>query len=323
MSLRAFTLACGLALWAAASPGWAACALTKIVELPVTMHGLRPMVSVKINGADESLIVGSGSFNSTLPSDMAAALKLPQLHSVRPVSIGGIAYKSELTTVKTLTLADQTLHDVPFIITPEARVGAIGQNLLGLGDVEYDFANGALRLFKAQNCARSNMAYWLKGEDFSALTIEWQNDRNPHTKANAQVNGVPITVMFSTGSRASELSLNAAKRIGLDVDGPDARYVGLIHGIGPYPVKAWIVQVASFKIGKEDIRNTQLRVIDEASPGLQTDMLLGADFFLSHRVFVANSQHQLYFSYNGGPVFRLDEPGGAKPDEDQSRPKTF
>jgi tetratricopeptide (TPR) repeat protein len=35
------------------------------------------------------------------------------------------------------------------------------------------------------------------------------------------------------------------------------------------------------------------------------DMLIGADFFLSHHIYVANSQDKLYFSYNGGPVFNL------------------
>ena len=35
-------------------------------------------------------------------------------------------------------------------------------------------------------------------------------------------------------------------------------------------------------------------------------MLLGDDFFLSHRVYVANSQRKLYFTYNGGPVFALN-----------------
>jgi tetratricopeptide (TPR) repeat protein len=34
-------------------------------------------------------------------------------------------------------------------------------------------------------------------------------------------------------------------------------------------------------------------------------MLIGADFFLSHHVYVANGQHKMYFSYNGGPVFNL------------------
>lgn len=36
-------------------------------------------------------------------------------------------------------------------------------------------------------------------------------------------------------------------------------------------------------------------------------MMIGADFLLSHRVYVANSQHKLYFTYIGGPVFNLDQ----------------
>jgi tetratricopeptide (TPR) repeat protein len=35
-------------------------------------------------------------------------------------------------------------------------------------------------------------------------------------------------------------------------------------------------------------------------------MLLGTDFFLSHRILISSSQKKLYFTYNGGPVFRLD-----------------
>jgi len=48
------------------------------------------------------------------------------------------------------------------------------------------------------------------------------------------------------------------------------------------------------------------------------DMLLGSDFFVSHHVFVANSQHKLYVTYNGGPVFNLTKttrpPGPRRPE---------
>jgi tetratricopeptide (TPR) repeat protein len=40
---------------------------------------------------------------------------------------------------------------------------------------------------------------------------------------------------------------------------------------------------------------------------VDTDMLLGSDFFVSHHIFVANSQHKLYLTYNGGPVFNLSK----------------
>ena len=66
--------------------------------------------------------------------------------------------------------------------------------------------------------------------------------------------------------------------------------------------RTWIAPFASFKIGDEEIRNTRLRIGDIAT---DIDMLIGADFFLSHHLYVASSQHKLYFTYNGGPVFDL------------------
>ena len=44
-------------------------------------------------------------------------------------------------------------------------------------------------------------------------------------------------------------------------------------------------------------------------------MLIGADFFLSHHVYVANASRHMYFTYDGGPVFDVapsrivDQPG--------------
>ena len=68
-------------------------------------------------------------------------------------------------------------------------------------------------------------------------------------------------------------------------------------------MKNWIAPFASFKLGDEEIRNTRLRIGD---PGVDTtDMLIGADFFLSHRIYVASKQHRLFFTYNGGAVFNL------------------
>jgi hypothetical protein len=34
-------------------------------------------------------------------------------------------------------------------------------------------------------------------------------------------------------------------------------------------------------------------------------MILGGDFFISHHVYLSNSQHRIYFTCSGGPVFDL------------------
>jgi tetratricopeptide (TPR) repeat protein len=80
-------------------------------------------------------------------------------------------------------------------------------------------------------------------------------------------------------------------------------------GIGHGEFPTWIAPVASFEIGNEQVKNTSLRVGDIKLEDV--DMLIGADFFLSHRIFVAKSQSRLYFTYNGGPVFNLEHIGDA------------
>ncbi len=57
----------------------------------------------------------------------------------------------------------------------------------------------------------------------------------------------------------------------------------------------------TLKIGDEEIHNARLRFGDLGT----VDMLLGDDFFLSHRVYVANSQHKSStFTYNWWPRIR-------------------
>jgi tetratricopeptide (TPR) repeat protein len=66
-------------------------------------------------------------------------------------------------------------------------------------------------------------------------------------------------------------------------------------------------------LGDEVIENARLRIGDTDLAGL-ADMVLGADFFLSHRVYVAKSQKKIYFTYNGGRVFDLSKPLDASTD---------
>src|SRR5262249_44123074 len=85
---------------------------------------------------------------------------------------------------------------------------------------------------------------------------------------------------------------------------PDVVPAGFSQGIGRRAVQTYVAPFASFKIGEEEIRNTRLR-FGSISLGDEADMLIGADFFLSHRIYIAKGQRKLYFTYNGGRVFNL------------------
>jgi len=110
-------------------------------------------------------------------------------------------------------------------------------------------------------------------------------------------------VLFDTGAAVSMLTLDAAKRAGIGPDSPGVEAGGRVRGIGRKVANTWIARFASFKIGDEEVDNARLR-FGELNL-LQDDLLIGADFFLSHRIYVATSQSRLYFTYNGGPVFDL------------------
>lgn len=292
------------------------CHLSQIAAFPITMSDLRPLMTAKINAVDVRFMLDSGAFYSMLSSASAAELKL----RTRPapfgffVTGGGGTADVEIATVAVFTLAGVPLHNVEFLVGGSAfgadNVGVLGQNVLHLADVEYDLGQGVVRLIKPKGCPGS-LAYWANSTatPFSVMKIDETSARQPHTLATAFINGKEIRVMFDSGAGLSVLSLRAAARAGITPDSPGVVAAGQSYGIGKRTLSTYIAPFSSFKIGDEEIRNTRLRIAELNLP--QADMLLGADFFLSHRIYVANGQSKLYFSYNGGPVFNLGARSGA------------
>ncbi len=287
----------------------AGCKIAEVAELPVTMSGTRPLVAAKINGRDAQFVADSGAFYSIIGTASAAEYDLqtvPGPIDLDVVGIGGRA-RASLTTVKEFTLAGAPIRNVQFIVgggePGRGAVGVLGQNVWRVGDVEYDLANGRIRIMRPQDCGKMPMVYWAKdGDMYSVMSIEHATARQPHTTGVAYLNGKKIRVLFDTGASASMLSLRAAAAAGVETDSPSATKAGVWRGIGSRVMQTWIAPFETFKIGDEEIRNTKLRF---GELGGDLDMLVGADFFLSHRVYVASSQSKLYFTYNGGPVFNL------------------
>lgn len=292
----------------------AECQLIQLAELPVTMSGMKPEVHASINGTDALFIADSGAFFSSLTPAAAATFKL-HLEPVSPRyevrGIGGYT-RVWLTTVQSFTIAGYSVPRVPFLVLGNDlgadAVGLLGQNVFRIADVEYDLANGAIRLMRPHECKGAPLAYWAKAASKSVSVIDIRSATRevPHTESVAYVSGNKIRVMFDTGAATSMLTLDAAKRAGVTPDSDGVVSGGGSSGIGSRTMKTWIAPFQSFRIGDEEIRNTKLRIGELGLP--YTDMLIGADFFLSHRVYVASSQDKLYFTYNGGPVFNLTAP---------------
>jgi predicted aspartyl protease len=306
-------VAAALAGLALAGRAEAACHLKQLAELTVTMRGTKPLVQAKINGRDVTLVLDTGANYSTVTPEIAARLGLRDIgFAGKTRGIGGAA-DHHFAQADSFTVGDLAFDRLDFGVTDAklAADGLLGENILGAVDIEIDLANGVARLFRPDGCLRQNLGYWADGK---ALEVPLEHsarfdpgrDRTRHIMALANVNGQRIHAIMDTGASRSGLTLAAAAKAGLTPKGPGVQYAGLSHGIGPREVETWRGPVKLFALGGEQIQNTDLRFGDFDLQH-EADMLLGADFFMSHRVYIANSQDKAFITYNGGPVFQLEE----------------
>jgi predicted aspartyl protease/cytochrome c-type biogenesis protein CcmH/NrfG len=295
------------------STAQAQCQLAKYLELPVTMRGTRPIVSAQIGGKDAQFILDSGAFFSMLSRASAQAYGL-RLDALPPgFELRGIngSTSAFLTTARTFGLGGVTLPDIQFIVggTDTGQVGLLGQNFLSIGDVEYDLRHGAVRLLRAQGCKVDDLAYWAGSSPVTIIPLE---DRTPHhnrTVATVMLNGVKLRALFDTGAPSSVLTLSAAKRAGVTPTSPGVVASGISTGIGSRSLRTWTASFRRLEIGGESIPNPKIR-LSEAQFN-DADMLIGADFFLTHHIYVANQAGKMLITYEGGTVFGVTSTGAS------------
>ncbi|HVS77407.1 MAG TPA: tetratricopeptide repeat protein, partial [Steroidobacteraceae bacterium] len=286
--------------------------------IPVTMDGMKPLISARINGVEARFVVDTGAFFQMMSPAAAAQYKLGLEPAPFGLWVGGIggAVRPDIATVKSFTLGGVSFHGVEFLVGGNDRLpgvaGSLGENLFRVRDLELDLANGVLRMVEPSHCGRQELAYWARTEPIAVVGLRWTTEAHPHLVGEAQLNGHAIHVVFDTGAARSVLSWRAAKRAGITPGSRGVLRLGMISGIGRKPVAAWSAPVDVFEIGGEKIEHTRVTVADIDLEGLHADMLVGADFFLAHHVYIANSQGKLYFTYNGGPVFDLSVPEPAR-----------
>lgn len=315
------------ALLASPFAAWCQCKMQSF-PIPVAMSGLRAVATVKINGVETPMTVDSGAFFSFLTEAAAAQLGLRLRRVPDGLRAWGLTGSIELhlTKVERLGVQGAEVPNVEFLVGGNepggGTMGLLGRNLLSWADAEYDLAHGAIRMMVPEgDCAKTDLAYWAGDTPVVELPLRSSpREPLPAIRVQALINGHAVTALFDTGA-VSLLSRKAAKRAGLLDDETRMVPAGTVHGAGSGELPSWLVPVDRFELGGERISNSRLRVADFSLP--DADMLIGIDFFLSHRILVARSQQKMYITYHGGPVFDLsmksDTPVAASSELDEPK----
>ena len=260
-----------------------ACTLLTVAEIPVTMVGGLPMAQVRVNDRLGHLLVSGGTDYSLVRPGTADRLGLER---AIPAVLEQVA-DQPYARADTVQLGDRLYSQVGFVISgafvPARIDGVLGRNVLNNADTEYDLGGGKVRLIRSRGCVARQLAYWDKDRPFSVLKMSHDSAVRPSDLADVWVNGVRLTALLDSGAGPSAITREGARLAGLDV--------------GDEPT----VAAPEVRLDQERVTRTRLRLIDR--PGADYDMILGSDFFASHRVYIARTQGRVYLTYNGGPVF--------------------
>lgn len=310
LAIRMMRIGClGLSMLLASLAKADNCQLGSYGTLPVEIVNGRAIVAAKINGQDTRFIVDTGAFFSIMSNATASSLGLKQRPfplGYRIVGVGG-GQDAKYTTVKDFGFLGGSFNDIDFLVSgTDPGYGLLGANMLDSDDLELDMAHGKITLFKLSGCKNRAMAYWSSGRNYFVADIEPTPDsKDRSTYLRVMLDGKPMLALLDSGAQTM-ISRDAAERIGIDLNAPGVRKGSVTHGIGGKSIKTWAVPIDSFSVGTETIQHTQMAVLDGNLGNRQIDMLLGLDYLLAHRVFIANSQRKVYFTYNGGRVSFFD-----------------
>jgi predicted aspartyl protease len=307
---------------AIAPPAFTACTIAQIGELPVNIVENRVLIDGLINGHPVKVVIDTGATYTFLWEDAAARLGLP-LETVSGLRLFGVGGEARVlgTEIKQLQLGSFHGKDMRLAVIGTKIRDPTREDALVLGDdffshfaSEFDLAHGVIRLLRPEGCQPGQLAYWSK--TYALAELERSGD-DAQILTDVLVNGKRVRAILDTGATTSIISQRAAEGAGVTRGSAATVPAPTIAGIAGKPLESWLGTFATLSIGDEAMRNVKLRIADlftadafeetgshvrHSVEGLPS-MLVGCDFFLSHRLLVLAKERKLLFTYSGGPVF--------------------
>jgi predicted aspartyl protease len=338
MRLLVWSLAAAFATMATA-PAYASCQIENITEIPVDFANSRLLAKGVIDGHAVRVLLDTGANMSLIWRPAAERLGLRLVTGAKGARMYGLGGESRVdgAFVGELRVASLTLKDLRLPVAGDLPSGLdfiLAEDYLSRTSVEFDLQHHAVRTLDTVGCTTEQLPYWARTYSMADLIASPRDALA--IRVDVLINGHVVRAQIDSGASLSVVSKSMADRIG-------AHYVSTgveLAGIGRGSLEMWIADVQTFTLGDETIHNTQLRVAQLGKLGTTQrigsripvaavsgpDMLLGLDFLRAHRVLIDNTTRKMVFTYEGGPVFQINNPaesgssGVAQPPHDATHP---
>ena len=193
-----------------AAPAWAC---TSVAEVAVRVVEGYALVGASLAGRAVSLLVDTGAQGMLVTPETARDLALPLRGTTRIYGTGG-SQEARLVALPGLRLGGAGMPEQVSPVAPlpvslgvsPALAGLLGASLLSRFDVALDVPAGRMALSLPGSCARPEGV---------VLPLEVSRAGEPFVPV--RVNGQTLLALLDTGSRATLLTVQAARRLGLSM----------------------------------------------------------------------------------------------------------
>jgi len=300
------------------------CKLSKLAEWTVRDGSNYVTIDGAINDKPVGVVIDTGATRSLILRKTAVALDLPisEARGMRFFGVGGET-KAEVAQVDHLRIGEAEVPALALFVAGDT-IGAgndvlLGQDFLAKFDVEFDLENRKVRLFRAQDCKDVSLAYWTRSAP-GEVEIEDVTSAQPKVAFDVSLNGKRMPAILDSGAPTTVVPSVHAESVGVTPASPGVTQSRSLGGLGSKRMPSWIGTFAEFAIGNESIPDVRIRFgdlwgfssLDTTGSRIRRNLtateplLLGNDFLRAHRTFIVNSHRRMYFTYEGGPVFRIE-----------------
>ena len=282
---------------------FAACSVRQRTVVHMDIVGSTVLVPVAVNGIPGTFILDTGAAQTSVTPDAVGHFGLAldewaatTMHGVgglerrrnanpRSVELGGVAlHRRSLAQDATLRVATLARS----VVEGRRIDGLLGRDFLSLFDLDLDFPKETLALFDVRDCTGRFLPW---ADTYASIPV--QNPAESALVVPLVLDGVTLRALLDSGASRTLVAASGMARLGLGIDRLRRDPSQIASGLGPHTVTMWQHRFRELRIGDETLAQPVFLVAPiEIRP--VSDMLLGSDWLMRHRVWISYATNQLF-----------------------------
>ena len=237
-----------------------ACSLKRIATLPLAPQETGvPLIEATLNGKPRKLLVDTGAYRSHLFPATVRELGLVTSRSAgSSVSVDGSV--SNLFARAPTRLGDIEAGTLQYMITggddmqeigDGGVAGLLGQEVLKLFDIDFDFPGRTMSIFSQDHCP-GQVVHWAAT---AVAVVPFKMDDNNHITFAVSVNGRSMTAILDSGFSYTTMNQSPARRLlDFDADAPGVQQLGELEGKPIYLTRVQSITFEGITVANPAIR---------------------------------------------------------------------